>query len=110
MTNPNDCEIKVGGKFKLGKKLGSGSFGEIYLGTNTLTNEFVAVKLESIRSKHPQLNMEAKIFTIFEDGNGIPKKHWFGCEGEYNVLVMDLLGPSLEDLFNFCSRKYSLKT
>lgn len=35
---------------------------------------------------------------------------WFGTEGDYNVLVMDLLGPSLEDLFNFCSRKLSLKT
>lgn len=35
---------------------------------------------------------------------------WFGVEGDYNVLVMDLLGPSLEDLFNFCSRKLTLKT
>lgn len=41
---------------------------------------------------------------------GIPAVKWFGVEGDYNVLVMDLLGPSLEDLFNFCSRKLSLKT
>lgn len=41
---------------------------------------------------------------------GVPNVRWFGVEGEYNVLVMDLLGPSLEDLFNFCSRKLSLKT
>ncbi|XP_074056501.1 casein kinase I-like [Macrotis lagotis] len=41
---------------------------------------------------------------------GIPRTRWFGQEKEYNILVMDLLGPSLEDLFNFCSRKFSLKT
>lgn len=41
---------------------------------------------------------------------GVPNARWFGVEGDYNVLVMDLLGPSLEDLFNFCNRKFSLKT
>ena len=43
-------------------------------------------------------------------GSGIPQIHWNGVEGDYNVLVMQLLGPSLEDLFNFCERKMSLKT
>lgn len=41
---------------------------------------------------------------------GIPTIKWCGTEGDYNVLVMDLLGPSLEDLFNFCNRKFSIKT
>ena len=36
--------------------------------------------------------------------------HWFGVEGDYNVMVIDILGPSLEDLFNYCKRKFSLKT
>ena len=39
-----------------------------------------------------------------------PSIKWCGTEGDYNVLVMELLGPSLEDLFNFCSRKFTLKT
>ena len=37
-------------------------------------------------------------------GVGIPYIYYFAQEGEYNVLVMDLLGPSLEDLFSVCKR------
>lgn len=40
-------EPRVGNKFRLGRKIGSGSFGEIYLGTNIQTNEEVAIKLVS---------------------------------------------------------------
>ena len=62
------------------------------------TNEEVAVKLEPIKSSFPQLYYEAKLYKIFKT-SGIPNMHWFGVEGDYNILVMDLLGPSLEDLF-----------
>ncbi|TQE07798.1 hypothetical protein C1H46_006557 [Malus baccata] len=103
-------EPRVGGRFRLGRKIGSGSFGEIYLGTNIQTNEEVAIKLENVKTKHPQLLYESKLYKILQGGTGVPNVRWFGTEGDYNVLVMDLLGPSLEDLFNFCSRKLSLKT
>ncbi|CAF0836840.1 unnamed protein product [Adineta ricciae] len=103
-------ELRVGHKYRLGRKIGSGSFGDIYLGTNITTNEEVAIKLECVRTKHPQLHIESKIYRLMQGGVGIPLIKWCGAEGDYNVLVMDLLGPSLEDLFNFCSRKFSLKT
>jgi casein kinase 1 len=103
-------ELMVGGKYKLGGKLGHGSFGDIYRGMNVQTNEEVAIKLELARSKHRQLFYEVKLYKLFQGGVGIPNVHWYGVEGEYNVMVMDLLGPSLEDLFNFCGRQFSLKT
>ncbi|KAG6723302.1 hypothetical protein I3842_03G201600 [Carya illinoinensis] len=103
-------EHHVGNRFQLRQKIGSGSFGEIYLGTNIQTDEDVAIKLENVKTKHPQLLYESKLYRILQGGTGIPNVRWFGVEGDYNVLVMDLLGHSLEDLFNFCSRKLSLKT
>ena len=48
--------------FRLGRKIGSGSFGDIYLGSSLTTNEDVAIKLESTKSRHPQLNIESKIY------------------------------------------------
>ncbi|KAL5729125.1 non-specific serine/threonine protein kinase [Ranunculus cassubicifolius] len=100
----------VGGKYKLGRKIGSGSFGEIYLATHVDTFEIVAVKIENSKTKHPQLLYEAKLYNILQGGSGIPGTKWCGVDGEENVLVLDLLGPSLEDLFVYCGRKFSLKT
>jgi casein kinase I homolog HRR25 len=84
--------------------------GDIYLGINIISGEEVAIKLESVKAKHPQLEYESKVYKTLAGGVGVPFVRWFGTECDYNAMVLDLLGPSLEDLFNFCNRKFTLKT
>ncbi|EPS42642.1 hypothetical protein H072_3379 [Dactylellina haptotyla CBS 200.50] len=107
---PAPPDLRVGNKYRIGRKIGSGSFGDIYLGTNIISGEEIAIKLESTKAKHPQLEYEARVYKSLAGGVGIPFVRWFGTECDYNAMVLDLLGPSLEDLFNFCNRKFSLKT
>lgn len=61
-------ELRVGRKYRLGRKLGEGAFGAIYLGVNVLSGESVAIKLEPLDSKHQQLVYEAKIYKLLEGG------------------------------------------
>lgn len=70
----------------------------------------VAIKIESRLSTHPQLEYEAKVYKYMADIPGVPKMYFFGAVGQHNALIMELMGPSLEDLFNYCSRKFSLQT
>lgn len=58
----------------------------------------------------PILDHEASVYKALFGGIGIPRVRWYGTECEFHVMIYDLLGPSLEDLFNFCDRKFSLKT
>ncbi len=105
-------EIPIGENYTLlyKKKLGSGAFGEIYTGINKETNEEVAIKLEPIKAKHPQLFYESKLYMTLEGGNGIPKIFTCGTQGNFNFLIISSLGPSLDDIFNYLKRKFSLKT
>ena len=96
------------GKFLVGKKLGSGSFGDIYLGTHRQTSAEVAIKFELLKSKH--LQHEAELYKILAGGLGVPKLGWSGVEGDYNVMVLERLGQSLEDLFVAQKRTFSLRT
>ena len=103
-------DLRVGKKYRIGRKIGSGSFGDIYLGTNIISGEEVAIKLENTKAKHPQLEYEAKVYKALSGGVGIPFVRWYGTECDYHAMVIDLLGPSLEDLFNYCNRKFTYKT
>lgn len=97
-------------QYRLLREIGCGSFGDVYVAINVANGEEVAVKLEPLDALHPQLLYESKLYKLLRGGLGIPYVHWFGQSNDYNAMVMELLGPSLEDLFNFCSRRLTLKT
>ncbi|KAF2279694.1 kinase-like protein [Westerdykella ornata] len=100
----------VGVHYRVGKKIGEGSFGVIFEGTNLLNQQQVAIKFEPRKSDAPQLRDEYRTYKILVGCPGIPNVYYFGQEGLHNILVIDLLGPSLEDLFDHCNRKFSIKT
>jgi casein kinase 1 len=100
---------KVAGKYIMSKKIGSGTFGEIFLGTTSNGHEF-AIKIEKLSSRHPQLIYESKLLKLFQGAPGVPRIAWAGIEGNFTIMVLELLGPNLEDFLTFCNRKFSLKT
>ncbi|KAL7714709.1 non-specific serine/threonine protein kinase [Entamoeba marina] len=90
-------EFRVADQFKLKQKIGGGSFGEIYSGINVSNDTSCAVKLEKTDLKVRHLLYEYRVYSLLFDEFGFPKILHYGTEGDYNCLVMQLLGPSLED-------------
>ncbi|KAM7218475.1 casein kinase I isoform delta [Rhypophila decipiens] len=92
-------DILINNQYRVDRKIGKGSFGLVYSGTDIQLDQEVAIKLT-----------DAGTYKALAGGLGIPRVWWFGKECDFYVLIQDLLGPSLEDLFNYCNRKFSLKT
>ena len=103
-------EYNFGGEWRLERKISSGAFGEIFKGRNIYTQEEVAIKLEPIACKTNQLLQEAKTLKHLEPALGFPKVRWYGQKNGFNALVLDLLGPTLQELFNSVKKSLSLKT
>lgn len=99
----------IDGKYKILSRLGDGGFGMIFKGINIFTNEEIAIKIEK-KNESSTLRNEAKIYNYLERITGLPKLRNFGSEGNYNYIIIDLLGESLEKLKNKCGGKFSIKT
>ncbi|KAJ7183186.1 kinase-like protein [Mycena filopes] len=101
----------VGNHYRVGKKIGEGSFGVVFEGmSSSQLSSSVAIKFEPRKSDAPQLRDEFRSYRTLNGTPGVPQVHHFGQEGLHNVLVIDLLGPNLEDLFDMCGRKFTVKT
>lgn len=103
-------------RYQICRKLGSGSYSDVYLATDTQTGDQFAAKFEWMHAeKTGKLLAEAQLCQTFgkeqtSEGGAVPFVRWVGSQGEYNIMVMDILGPSLEDLLDQCGGSLSLRT
>ena len=94
-------------RYKLLKKLGSGSFGSIY--SAEYQQKLYAIKLEDKRVEHNLLEHEANIMSYLRSP-ALPIVTAFGYSSLYNILVMELMGKSLEDIFEEIPyKKFSIR-
>lgn len=84
--------------------------GTVFLGVHTVAGKEVAIKIEPAVARNSPLKQESRIYKTLMGGTGVPWIMWSGKQGDYNVMIIDLLGPSLEDLFKMCNRHFSIKT
>ena len=98
-------------KYRLVRLLGSGSFGEVYEGVHIRSGELVAVKVEQPTPEAPQLMFEIEWYKLLQGYRGVPYVKWYGtCRGGHTLLVMEMLGSSLQSLLKQCGGRFSLAT
>jgi serine/threonine protein kinase len=93
-------------KYKTIKKLGEGSFGSVYKAI--YDGEYYAMKMEDISQDYDLLENEATIVNYLQ-GPNIPKFQSYAKDKGYNILIMELLGTSLDNLLMKFGR-FSVKT
>jgi len=98
-------------QYLISDKIGSGSFGEVYLAEGHKNDKKYALKVEE-RNRKSKLPREYKVYYELKKKNvySVPKIYKYIETDDYNMLVMDLLGPSLEELFNIYDKQLNLIT
>ncbi|KZT36058.1 casein kinase I delta [Sistotremastrum suecicum HHB10207 ss-3] len=96
-------------------RIGVGSFGEVWSAVHLRSGALVAIKFEIAKESEPSAGRQAlpyehAIYRMLRGGIGIPRVHWFGREEMTNIMVLDVLGPTLEELRFFCRGRLTLKT
>ncbi|KAG6805155.1 hypothetical protein H0H92_000508, partial [Tricholoma furcatifolium] len=105
--------VRISGRYRLKKRIGFGSFGEVFQATDIMSETEVAVKLESTDVTNPKLHKEWKVYQALAKrphSVGFPQVHFFGLDRGYRALVLSLQGPSLGELLAFCGSQFSVKT
>lgn len=103
-------------RFKLLKKLGTGSFGSVWEALDLKNNnKIVAIKIEKSNKENKHLEIEGKIYLMLQNnssfhGQAIPKILYFGQSNSLNYMVLEKVGKNLETLFQENKEKFSLKT
>jgi len=92
-------KLLLAGKFRIDSKVRMGSFSDIFSGTDIYSHAQVAVKVDSAQSESSLVMYESRVCKCLSGGVGIPKMHWYGAGEPYNILVTDLQGPTIQDLF-----------
>lgn len=70
----------------------------------------MAIKLEHNSIAPSLLRQEVEIYECLIGQPGIPRVLWHGSQCDFQAMVLELLGPNLEDLFRYCDNRFSLKT
>ncbi|CAI0409862.1 unnamed protein product [Linum tenue] len=113
-TVPFPERVQVGGSpmYKIERKLGKGGFGQVFVGRRLSGGNDrggmgpgateVAVKFEHRNSKGCNYGppYEWQVYNTLGGSYGVPRVHFKGRHGDYYVMVMDMLGPSLWDVWN----------